>query len=130
MIRRFAQLAAITGAAVALMTPMAGAAPAAPVESDVAGILACHNPEPPTQTPGWVHGKGAGTCPQRVSVYIQRLRAWGWQVEGSNSYQGPGSAVASWNCSGSGVYTYRTLVQWRDGTGPQSVYSEERRFSC
>jgi hypothetical protein len=128
MLRRFVQLAVTTAAALAFMTSTAGAAPEA--EPSSPGILACHNAETPTQTGSWVHGKGAGSCSQQVAVYLQRWRAWGWSIEASNSYQGPGSAVASWNCGGSGYYTYRTLVQWRDGNGPQSSISSEARFGC
>lgn len=116
------------GAATALLTSPAGAAQEAASTSDLTAA-ACHTPEPPTMSGGFVHGRGSGSCPQRVSVYIQRF-GWTWEVKGSNSYQGPGSAVASTNCQGSGHYTYRTLVQWRDGTGPKSEYSEERRFFC
>jgi hypothetical protein len=129
MLRRFVQLVAITGAAMALLAPTAGAAPAA--EPSSPGILACHTPDPPTQTPGWVHGRGSGSCAQEVDVFLQRLRAWGWDIEATAHYRGPGSAIASWNCSGSGHYTYRTLVQWRDGAGVgHSEYSAERRFAC
>ena len=128
MLRRAAQIAAITGAAMAVLTATAGATPA--TQSDSVGILGCHTAHAPTQTSGWVHGKGEGTCSQQAFVYIQRLRAWGWEAEGSNSYQGPGSAVASWNCSGSGHYTYRTLVQWHDPSGANRAYSPEVRFAC
>jgi hypothetical protein len=128
MLRRVAPILAIGAASMALMTSTAGATPV--TESAPVGALACHNAEAPTQTPGWVHGKGAGSCAQSVDVFIQRLRAWGWVIEGSAHYNGPGSAVASFGCSGSGTYTYRTLVQWRDGTGPQSSISAERRYTC
>ncbi|KOV85665.1 hypothetical protein [Nocardia sp. NRRL S-836] len=128
MIRRFVQLAAITGAALAFMTSTAGATPV--TVPTAPGVLACHNADAPTQTPGWVHGKGWGSCAQSVDVFVQRLRAWGWVIEGTAHYNGPGSAVASFNCSGSGYYTYRTLVQWRDGSGPQSAISGESRFNC
>ncbi|KJK52761.1 hypothetical protein UK23_03170 [Lentzea aerocolonigenes] len=130
MLRRTASFTLATGAALALLTSTAGASPAA--ESADASILACHNADTPTRTAGgWVHGKGWGSCQQHVGVYIQRLRAWGWEYEGDGaSYDGPGSAVASWNCSGTGHYTYRTLVVWRDGTGPQSATSPEVRYEC
>ncbi|MEU7479337.1 hypothetical protein AB0A63_25345 [Lentzea sp. NPDC042327] len=129
MIRRFVQLAAITGAALALTTSTAGATPVAVPTAP--GVLACHNADNPTKTTGWVHGRGSGSCAQGVDVFLQRLRAWGWVIEASAHYQGPGSAIASWNCSGSGHYTYRTLVQWRDGAGvPQSSISGESRFEC
>lgn len=128
MIRRFAQLAAITGAAVALMTSTAAAAPVAQLTE--AEILACHNAEAPTKTPGWVHGKGSGTCGQVVDVFVQRWEGLYWKIRGQAYYTGPGSAVASYNCTGVGHYTYRTLVQWRDGQGPKSSISEERRFEC
>lgn len=128
MLRRFAPMVAITAAVMAFMTSTAGATPV--TEPGSVGILACHNADTPTQTSGWVHGKGWGSCPQHVAVYLQRLRAWGWQIEATNGYDGPGSAVSSWACGGSGFYTYRTLVQWRDGNGPQSAISSEVRFGC
>jgi len=126
---RFVKLAATTGAAMALLTAMGGAATAQTSTSIPAEILACHNADAPTSGGGWVHGKGWGDCPQSVDVFIQRF-GWTWEIYGRAHYNGPGSAVASYNCSGSGHYTYRTLVQWRDGTGPKSAISAERRFQC
>lgn len=124
---RFVKLAATTGAALALMTATTDVAKAE--DTIPASILACHNADAPTSGGGWVHGKGWGSCPQSVDVFVQRF-GWTWEIYARAHYNGPGSAVASYNCSGTGHYTYRTLVQWRDGTGPKSAFSEERRFHC
>lgn len=129
MFRRLAPMIVTAGAAMALVAAPAGAA----VEptSDFR-VLACHNADAPTQSGSQIHGKGWGDCPQNVQVYVQWHRAWGWEVAGNSgtSYRGPGSAVATFNCSGVGHYTYRTLVQWRDGHGPKSAISPERRYAC
>lgn len=127
MIRRFASLVLATGAAMAALS-----APAvATVEDSIpASVLACHNADAPTSGGGWVHGKGWGDCRQSVDVFVQRF-GWTWEIYAEAHYNGPGSAVASYNCSGTGHYSYRTLVQWYEGSGtPRRAISEERRFHC
>jgi len=127
MIRRLASLALATGAAMALLSAPAGATT---VDSIPASILACHNADAPTSGGGWVHGKGWGDCQQSVDVFVQRF-GWTWEIYAEAHYNGPGSAVASYNCSGTGHYSYRTLVQWYEGSGtPRRAISEERRFNC
>lgn len=129
MIRRLVPMVMAAGAAMALLSSPAGATPIEP-NSDLSA-LACHNADTPTQTPGWVHGRGWGDCGQVVDVFLQRHRGVrGWVIEDAKWYRGPGSAIASFNCAGTGHYTYRTLVQWRDGQGPKSAISGEARFNC
>ncbi|ANZ41694.1 hypothetical protein BBK82_42855 [Lentzea guizhouensis] len=89
MIRRFVQVAAVTGAALALMSSAAGATPV--TESSAPGVLACHSAAPPTQTPGWAHGRGFGSCVQSVDVFLQRHRAW----DGSSMPALPRSAISA-----------------------------------
>jgi hypothetical protein len=131
MIRRLTTFALTAGAAFALFTPAAQAAPVA-AHKPIEAASDCHHADTPTQTGRWVHSKGwSNGCRQTIYVHVQRLRAWGWVIEANASYRAPGSAVASFDCLGNGHYTYRTLIQWRDGAGtPHSRTSAEARFNC
>ncbi len=133
MIRRLTTLALVAGAALALFSPSAQAAPETgpkPVDA----LAACHHADAPTTTAGWVHGKGWVTspCNQNIDVRIQRWRGAWWETVGDvKSFRAPGSAVASWNCTGAGHYTYRTLIDWRDGQlNPHTLASPEVRIHC
>jgi hypothetical protein len=133
MIKRSLAVLAIAGAAaLSLFAPAAQAAPA-PAPPPVTVLDGCHHADTPTQTPGWIHGKSwvSSPCSQSIDVFLQRWRGFYWENVAIRWYQAPGEAIASWNCSGAGYYTYRTVTSYRDGQGnAQNVISGEVRYGC
>ncbi len=134
MRRRLVTLLAAVGVSMTLAGPAAhAAAPEVPKTESVVITAACREALTPTNNATHAFSKARITspCGGQAFVYLQRLRAWGWESENSDSFNGPGTKEISWRCDGVGTYTYRTLLQWRDGAGiPRSDISSERRFSC
>jgi hypothetical protein len=67
-----------------------------------------------------------------ITVQLQRERWYGWQTLSSKSLWTSGSVGVSWNCAGSGTYTYRTLVNAYHRDGRRSAYkiSNHLRVAC
>jgi hypothetical protein len=67
-----------------------------------------------------------------INVQLQRERWYGWQKLSEKSLWTSGSVGVSWNCAGTGTYTYRTLVQAYHRDGRRSGYkiSNRLRVGC
>ena len=123
--------AALTGAAaVALLAPSAHAATP---DSNVTPLSCTLTAYTPTHNSTHVFGKGgaSGCGGGTLTVRIERLRAWGWDVENSGKRNGDGTKEISWDCDGVGTYTYRTKVLGTQLDGRVVTdTSDETRFSC
>jgi hypothetical protein len=67
-----------------------------------------------------------------ITVSLQRERWYGWQPLSTKSLWSTGSVGVSWNCAGTGTYTYRTLVNAYHRDGRRSAYkiSNHLRVAC
>jgi hypothetical protein len=67
-----------------------------------------------------------------ITVSLQRERWYGWQALSTKSLWTSGSVGVSWNCAGTGTYTYRTLVNAYHRDGRRSAYkiSNHLRAAC
>ncbi|MEU3192722.1 MULTISPECIES: hypothetical protein [Streptomyces] len=70
--------------------------------------------------------KARSSC-EDATISLQRHRWYGWQeVDWTPLYSG--SPIAWWTCTGSGTYTYKTVVAVDSNLG---IYeSAERRITC
>ncbi len=74
-----------------------------------------------------IKGSGSTSC-DSARVTVQRLRWWGWEDLASRPV-GANAVTATWNCRGTGTYTYRTLVKL-EGYPFYAKTSNEITVSC
>lgn len=81
----------------------------------------------------WGYGRNSGPGGGNATIEIQRERWWGWETLVSHTFYGSGyNQHISYNCSGTGIYNYRTYIYSENGSGqlPSTKSSNVIRESC
>ncbi|MFG1949399.1 hypothetical protein [Nonomuraea sp. NPDC048826] len=123
--RRIAAVVAVFGIAMSTVS-ISGA------QASSASVLACgaQSAKTPWKSGSTIWGEGfAGTCSGDYRIMLERSRWYGWENMAASVWIRPAeSTYVTYNCSGSGTHTYRSVV-WKSGVGTIAT-SGKFRTSC